>query len=208
MERTGLKRLMADIEARKVDTVVVYKVDRLTRKLRGQLLETKCTELYVMDAASDLNQQPFTLTIETKLKRYGGEMRLVIPEHSSDRTPANEVPSLIKAISRAHEWVRLIVAGEYKNQMAIAHATGLNRRYICKIIPAAFLSPEIVEAIVKGRQAPEMTLLTLLNKIPLSWIEQKRKLHWAVKDTFRTNQWSEHLSVTDPRWYPIQNAGE
>jgi DNA invertase Pin-like site-specific DNA recombinase len=33
MERPGLKRLMADIKARKIDTVVVYKVDRLTRSL-------------------------------------------------------------------------------------------------------------------------------------------------------------------------------
>ncbi len=33
MERPGLKRLLADIEARKIDTVVVYKVDRLTRSL-------------------------------------------------------------------------------------------------------------------------------------------------------------------------------
>ena len=33
MERPSLKRLLADIEARKVDTVVVYKVDRLTRSL-------------------------------------------------------------------------------------------------------------------------------------------------------------------------------
>lgn len=33
MERPGLKRLMADIEAGKVDTVVVYKIDRLTRSL-------------------------------------------------------------------------------------------------------------------------------------------------------------------------------
>ncbi|MEW5782651.1 MAG: recombinase family protein [Pseudomonadota bacterium] len=33
MERPGLKRLMADIEAGKVDIVVVYKIDRLTRSL-------------------------------------------------------------------------------------------------------------------------------------------------------------------------------
>ena len=33
LERPALKRLLADIEARKVDTVVVYKVDRLTRSL-------------------------------------------------------------------------------------------------------------------------------------------------------------------------------
>jgi DNA invertase Pin-like site-specific DNA recombinase len=31
MERPGLKKLLVDISAGKVDTVVVYKVDRLTR---------------------------------------------------------------------------------------------------------------------------------------------------------------------------------
>ena len=33
MERPGLKQIMADIEAGKVNVVVVYKVDRLTRSL-------------------------------------------------------------------------------------------------------------------------------------------------------------------------------
>ena len=33
MERPALKRLLADIEAGRVDTVVVYKADRLTRSL-------------------------------------------------------------------------------------------------------------------------------------------------------------------------------
>jgi site-specific DNA recombinase len=33
LERPALKRLFADIEARRVDTVIVYKVDRLTRSL-------------------------------------------------------------------------------------------------------------------------------------------------------------------------------
>ncbi len=33
MERPALKRMLADIESKKVDTVVVYKVDRLTRSL-------------------------------------------------------------------------------------------------------------------------------------------------------------------------------
>jgi site-specific DNA recombinase len=33
MERPGLKRLLADVEARRIDVIVVYKVDRLTRSL-------------------------------------------------------------------------------------------------------------------------------------------------------------------------------
>src|SRR5436853_4292334 len=33
MERPALRRLLADIAAKRIDTVVVYKVDRLTRSL-------------------------------------------------------------------------------------------------------------------------------------------------------------------------------
>jgi DNA invertase Pin-like site-specific DNA recombinase len=33
MERPGLKRLLRDIEAGKIDVIVVYKIDRLTRSL-------------------------------------------------------------------------------------------------------------------------------------------------------------------------------
>jgi len=33
MERPGLQRLLADVQAGRIDVVVVYKVDRLTRSL-------------------------------------------------------------------------------------------------------------------------------------------------------------------------------
>jgi DNA invertase Pin-like site-specific DNA recombinase len=145
-------------------------------KLRAQLLGPDHTDPQTQDTMNDLNQQPIALMIETKLKRCGGEMRLVIPSLSADQAPYNAMPALIKAISRAHEWVQLIVAGEYKDQRAIAAATGLNERYVSRIIQSAFLAPQIVEAIVKGRQAPEMTLAALLDKVPLSWAEQNAKM--------------------------------
>jgi hypothetical protein len=150
-------------------------------KLRAQLLAPNRTDPQTQDAMNDLNHQPIVLTIETRLKRCGGEMRLVIPSQSADRSPDNAVPALIKALSRAHEWVRQIIAGEYKDQRAIAAATGLNERYVSRIIQSAFLAPEIVEAIVKGRQAPEVTLAALLDDVPLSWTEQNAKMVVACK---------------------------
>jgi hypothetical protein len=145
-------------------------------KLRAQLLGPQWVKLQTQDTINDPSQQPIALTIETRLKRCGREMRLVIPSQSADGAPGNAVPALIKAISRAHEWVRLIVAGEYKDQRAIAAAAGLNERYVSRIIQSAFLAPEIVEAIVKGQQAPAMTLATLLHEVPLSCAEQNTKL--------------------------------
>jgi site-specific DNA recombinase len=145
-------------------------------KLRAQLLGADGTDPQAQDTMNDRNQQPLVLSIDTRLKRCGGEMRLIIPSTSADRAPSNAVPALIKAISRAHEWVRLIVAGEYKDLWAITVASGLSARYVRRIISGAFLAPEIVEAIVKGRQAPEVTLAALLDEVPLSWADQNAKM--------------------------------
>ena len=85
------------------------------------------------------------------------------------------MPSLIKAVVRAQEWVRLILTGKYKDHKAIAAVSGLDFRYVRLILPCAFLAPEIVETIVKGNQGPEMNLAALVHDIPLSWAEQRAK---------------------------------
>ena len=36
MDRPALKRLLDDVRARRIDVIVVYKVDRLTRSLAGR----------------------------------------------------------------------------------------------------------------------------------------------------------------------------
>ena len=152
---SGLSELLAAIVLRILVHQDSVDIQINREKLRALLLGPGDTKPQAMSAKIDSNQQLLTLTIEARLKRCGAEMRLIIPAHSTDRTPANTVPALIRAVSCASEWVRLIVAGEYKNQRAIAVATGHDRRYINRIIRAAFLAPEIVEAIIKGRQAPE-----------------------------------------------------
>ena len=78
-------------------------------------------------------------------------MRLVLPPDSPGAKP-HAVPSLIRAISRAHDWVDRILRGETVNQRSIAKETGLDERYISRIIPLAFLAPDLTEAILEGRQ--------------------------------------------------------
>jgi len=150
-------------------------------RLRDELLGCCRLNPQVQKPTIDLNQRPIKLTIETRLKRCGREMRLIIPSQSADQAPEKASPALIKAISRAHEWVRLIVRGEFKDQRAIAAATGLSERYVSRIIQGAFLAPWIVDAIVKGQQTPEMTLAALLDKVPLSWAKQNVKIGVVFK---------------------------
>lgn len=141
-------------------------------KLRMQLLGNDKKNLETLDSPKITNPEPIKLTVHAKLKRCKGEMRLIIPSQSSVQDQVNSEPALLKAISRGHEWLRMIVAGEYKDQRAIAVATGLSERYVSRVIQSAFLAPEIVVSIVKGQQAPQLTLAALLDNVPLSWAMQ------------------------------------
>jgi site-specific DNA recombinase len=108
-----------------------------------------------------------SLSVPRRLRRCGGEMRMILPARSSN--VGKPVPSLSKAVSRAHDCIRRMESGEFKDQRAIAAATGLDERYVSHILPAAFLAPEIVEMIVEGMQSRDLSLNELLRDIPLDW---------------------------------------
>jgi hypothetical protein len=109
-----------------------------------------------------------------KLKRCGGEMRLIIPGWADIDQRRQPISSLVKAVSRASDWVRRMEIGECKHQRDLAKATKLDPRYINFILRVAFLAPEIVEAIIDGRQPPNLTLGSLTGLLPMSWQQQKK----------------------------------
>jgi hypothetical protein len=83
---------------------------------------------------------------------------------------------LIRAISRAHDWVDRILRGEVVNQRSIAKETGLDERYISRIIPLAFLAPDLTEAILEGRRAAQRSLDACLGHISDDWNLQRGQL--------------------------------
>lgn len=145
-------------------------------RARARLLNPDKIAAHQSQMISGFHEQPIVLTFPAKLKRCGGEMRLIISTARAGGRPQQPVASLIKAISRAYEWLRKIESGECKHQRALATATGLEARYISPILRTAFLAPEIVEAILEGRQPPHVTLASLMGDLPLSWGEQKKLL--------------------------------
>lgn len=102
-------------------------------------------------------------------------MRLVLPPDSHGANP-HEVPSLIRAISRAHDWVDRILRGQAVNQRSIAKQTGLDERYISRIIPLAFLAPDLTEAILEGKHAAHLSLDACLGNTPNDWNQQRTQL--------------------------------
>jgi len=110
--------------------------------------------------------------VPARIKRRGVEMRLVL---DGPGTPAAKPdPALIKAVARARKWFDEIMSGRAASLMETAKANGYSNRYVGRLLPLAFLAPDIVEAIVHGRQPVELTAETLTRQIdlPLSWAEQ------------------------------------
>jgi site-specific DNA recombinase len=115
------------------------------------------------------------LTIEAKLKRSGGEVHLVVPPNSSAIPSHRPNPSLMKAVARARCWHDRVLEGRSSDQRSLTLHAGVTARYIRKVFGCAFLAPDIVEAILNGRQPRDLTFKKLCSSIPLSWTDQRTR---------------------------------
>jgi site-specific DNA recombinase len=82
-------------------------------------------------------------------------------------------PSLLRAIARAHEWVDRMLCGQTANQRSIAAETGHDERYVSRILPLAFLAPDLTEAILEGKHLQNLSLDVCRGNIPPDWIQQR-----------------------------------
>jgi site-specific DNA recombinase len=113
----------------------------------------------------------FTRFVPLQLKRRGFAMRLVIDVEASTRK--TDV-TLLRAVARGHKWFEKLVSGRAGFAREIAAREGVNERFVRRLIPLAFLSPSIVEAIADGRQPISLTAEALSRGIDISpdWDKQ------------------------------------
>jgi site-specific DNA recombinase len=122
----------------------------------------------------------FTIIIEASLKRCGWEVRLIVPTGSGAEIPKRPSLPLIKAVARVHRWPEKIMYGELPGRRSIAQLTKASYRYARCVLPLAFLAPDIVEAILDGRQPADLSVQKMLRSLPLSWAEQRKQLGFSV----------------------------
>jgi hypothetical protein len=107
---------------------------------------------------------------------------LIVPPNSNVAPEHPKVP-LIKALARAHGWYQKVIQGKACDIGSLAHDAGLTHRYIGKVFRCAFLAPDIVEAILAGRQPRDLNFEKLFQGIPLSWVEQREQLGFSLATT-------------------------
>ena len=110
-----------------------------------------------------------------RLKRRGIEMRMVL-EGDLGRSRI-DLP-MLKAVARARRWSLDLIAGRIPSLGDLARREKVDGRSMRRLIQLGFLSPRIVEAIVEGRQPPEMSVVALTRRIKLSprWNAQEQAI--------------------------------
>ena len=116
--------------------------------------------------------------IPTSLRHRGVETKLVLDDRGSGAANAGVDASLVKAIVRGRQWFEQLASGQSRSFAEIASAEGVTRRYVARLIPLAFLAPDIVERILSGSQPVDLTAEELTKRIdlPLDWAEQRGAL--------------------------------
>ena len=107
-------------------------------------------------------------------KRRGGRKVIIAPDGGDAWAPAKPRPdeTLIRALARAHRWKRMLEEGRYRSAAEIAEAEGVTRSFVNRLLRLTLLAPDIVEAILEGRQPKGMQLEELTRAMPSGWEEQ------------------------------------
>ena len=122
----------------------------------------------------DLEGGTLTIRIPMRLQRRGGRKLIMTPEGvaAPARKPSRD-ETLVKALVRAHRWRREIESGKAKSITDLAEQEGVTDAYVCRLLPLTCLAPDIVEAILDGRQPKGLRLAELLGNAPLVWEKQR-----------------------------------
>jgi hypothetical protein len=85
--------------------------------------------------------------------------------------------TLVKALARAFRWKRMLESGEFATIAELAEREGIAPSYMTRVLRLTLLAPDIVEAILHGKQGPEVTLARLLEPFAANWMQQRASLN-------------------------------
>ncbi|MDR5651427.1 hypothetical protein [Ruixingdingia sedimenti] len=117
-----------------------------------------------------------TLHVPFRVVKRGGRKEMQLPEGAtqSQRTDS----TLVKALARAFRWKRMLESGEYATIAELAEREGIAPSYMTRVLRLTLLAPDIIDAILDGKQGPEVTLAQVLEPFPLTW--QHQALHFSL----------------------------
>ena len=113
------------------------------------------------------------------------------------RKPSRD-ETLVKALVRAHRWRRRIESGQAKSITDLAEHEGITDAYVCRLLPLTCLAPDIMEAILDGRQPKGFRRSDSSCQLSSAWIVPWQRLEVQVRTARRKQASRLTCSPEDP----------
>jgi hypothetical protein len=120
-----------------------------------------------------------TLHVPFRVVKRGGRKEIRLPPDACSRPQTDS--TLVKALARAFRWKRMLEAGAFATIAELAERERIAPSYMSRVLRLTLLAPDIVEAILDGRQGPQVTLARLLEGFPMEWEGQLRRTDRALR---------------------------
>ncbi len=138
-------------------------------------LESLALVLSQQEPEDSLTQETFTLSVPVRIQPVAGGATYILG-------PANQSPArlpdenLLQAVAKAHYWNHLLVTGQVASQNELIASHNLDPRHFRRMLPLAWLAPDVVRAILTGRQPEGLALAKLYEAHPWDWSRQCQSL--------------------------------
>jgi len=120
-----------------------------------------------------------TVRVPISIRTRGGR-KLVLAPNGENLTGApahRRVDSaMVKAVARAFRWRNMLENGTHASIAEIAAAEKINESYVGRVLRLTLLAPDIVEAMLGGRQPAKLQLEQLFKPISQEWPAQRSHL--------------------------------
>lgn len=117
-------------------------------------------------------QETVTLHLPFRVLKRGGRKEMQLPDGAAQAPKPDN--TLIKALGRAFRWKRMLESGEFASIAELAERERTTPSYISRVLRMTLLAPNIVEAILNGRQGLGVTLARLMGGFPEEWESQRK----------------------------------
>ena len=111
-----------------------------------------------------------TIHVPFRVVKRGGRTEMQLPDGAAQSRRTDN--SLVKALARAFRWKRMLESGEFATIAELAEREGIASSYMTRVLRLTLLAPDIVDAILDGKQGPEVTLARMLEPFPMEWRQQ------------------------------------
>ena len=100
------------------------------------------------------------------------QVYLLTAQLEAGRAQPSANQTLVEATAKAHRWQQL-ESGEYPSFEGLAHAVGVDRTYVGRMLSLTGLAPDIIEAILRGDEPDGLSLEKLRKSLSVRCHPQK-----------------------------------